>query len=388
MKKLPFIIVFILLILVSTIVRVNADEVDKNDNFDQTINEILENINEEDFIELTNLLNSTFFENKSIKEWVVSFITGEITIDISNIKLLITSVFAGSYNLIIEIVCYFLFVGILYTVINKINYKKNDNKGNNAIYFICYSVVVTLFVYMISRVLNSATQSVNKMVKTAQLAFPLLITLGEFCGGFGVGLYKPITAISSFLSSVVYSNFFLPIISTCFVCVLVGNISPDLKLNSLSKTLISLVKWVIGIITVIFGVVLTSQGLVNAQYNGLSFKIFKYATGSMIPIVGNFISGGLDTLISSAIIVKNSFGLILVLYLIIVALSSGLLILFSSFVLKFFISLAEPILDSKFVSLTSGVSEVLNVLCATVFMSAFSYILVCLSVINSTALIV
>lgn len=388
MKKAIIIIISLISLFLICTINVYADETIDKENFDETINDVLEGINEDDFIEITELLNSLFSENKSLKEWVITFITGENLFDVKSVFIYLKESFYSVFNSVVEIVCYILFVAIIYSLVNIINFKKTDNSENNAIYFICYSIVVTLFVYVVNKVLVEATQSVEKMTKTVEVSFPLLITIGEFCGGFGVGLLKPITAISSFLSVVLYKEAFIPILSTCFVCVLVSNISPTIKLNGLIKTLISLVKWVIGIITIIFTIALTSQGLVNSQYSGLSFKIFKYATGSMIPIVGNFISGGLDTLVASAIIVKNSFGLMIVVYLLFVALRSGVLILLTSFVLRFFVSLAEPILDIKFVNLTMGICEVLNVLCATVFISAFSYVLVSLTVINSTSMVV
>jgi stage III sporulation protein AE len=138
----------------------------------------------------------------------------------------------------------------------------------------------------------------------------------------------------------------------------------------------------------VFTIVLTAQGIVNMQYNGLSFKILKYATGSLIPIVGGFVSGGLDLLLSSAVLVKNSFGLIVVIYVIFHSVGSGVVILIVSFLLKFIISLAEPLLDNKFVLLINGVCEIFNYLTAVIFICGFAYVLVCFSIINSTALII
>lgn len=387
MKKIILAIFFTVVVIFISIIPVNASELSVKENFDESISDILNGINESDFIDLTNLLNDLFNDDKTIKEWVITFITGENILDLSNLKEYISKSFSSIVGSILELVSYVLFIGIVYTVSNIIICKKTDNTENNIIYFICYFLVVTLFVVMISKIFELASKSIENMSKTVQVSFPLLVTLGEFCGGFGAGLYKPMTAISSFLSSVLFANLFLPLISTCFTCVIIGNISPQLKLSGLSKTILSFIKWIIGVIVIVFTLVIAVQGAVNSQFNGLSFKIFKYATGSMIPIVGNFISGGLDTLVSSAIIVKNSFGLILIVYLLFMALRSGVVILLSSFILRFFISLSEPILDSKFVNLSTGVCEVLNVLTAVLFISAFSYVLVSLTIINSTSLI-
>ena len=281
-----------------------------------------------------------------------------------------------------------IFIGILYTILNVINCRKSDNNGNNAIYFICYSMVVTLYTKLVYEVIDIGSTLTENVNKTVEIAFPIIITLSEFLGGFGVGFSKPISATVTFLSSELLSNFFLPIISVCFITVIVGNISDTVKLSNLNKTLLSLLKWVIGIITTVLTLIMATHGLVNSQYSGLSFKILKYATGSIIPIVGNFISGGLDVLLSSSILVKNSIGFLTVIIILFTVLKGGITILLTSFILRFSISLCEPILDEKFTKLTGGVCEVLNVFTAILFLIGFLFIVLCFGFINSTALII
>ena len=241
---------------------------------------------------------------------------------------------------------------------------------------------------MVSTVFYSAKETIISMSKTIDGCFPLLITLSDFSGGFGTTLVKPLTGVVSLISSVLCSQVLLPLLSTCLIAVVIGNFSTTVKLDSLKKSLLSLVKWILGIITVVFSVVITAQGIVNSQYNGLSFKILKYATGSIIPIVGGFISGGLDVILSSAVLVKNSFGLILVFYVLFSVIGAGLSVLIVSFLIKFAVSICEPLLDASVVKLLNGIGEVFSYLTAVILLCGFSYVLVCFSIINSTALII
>ena len=244
-----------------------------------------------------------------------------------------------------------------------------------------------LCVRLIDVVFSTSFSSIEKMANTVDVAFPTLLTLSEFSGGFGSGIFKPMSYIVSLLSSTIIKNVFFPILQATATCVVVGNLSNAVKLDSLKKSLLSLIKWSLGIITILFTVFLTAQSFVNMQYNGISFKILKYATGSIIPIVGGFISGGMDVLLSSAILVKNSFGLMLVFYVLLTVGSAGFTVLVISFILKFAVSVCEPILDERFVKLLNGIGEVFSSLTAVIFVCGFSYALVCFSLINSTALI-
>ncbi|MBR3804488.1 MAG: hypothetical protein IKJ14_04025 [Clostridia bacterium] len=385
MKK--FLLLFLIVYLIFPLTSFTAKAEIKG-NIDDSVNDVLSGINDDDLNKITEYLNGILGEEKSIKDRIVEYITGDNAFNFNGFLSFIKNAIFSGFRESIGIVSIIIFIGILYSIINIINYKKHDNNGNNTIYFIFYSVALTLFIELIYKVNVVGDGLIKNLQKTVELSFPIMITLGEFSGGFGTMLFKPLSSIASLLSSNLFSNVFAPIISVCFICVLIGNLSETVRLNNLNKTLLSFIKWTLGVSTTIFTLFITAKGIVNSQYNGLSFKILKYATGSMIPIVGNFISGGLDVLTSSAILVKNSFGFISVICIIFNSLKAGFTLLSVSFILKFSVSICEPCLDLKFVKLTNGISEVFNVYTAILFFSGFVYAVTCFSIMNSTSLVI
>lgn len=383
MKKI-FTISIILIIFSTCFVKVCAKE---NNDFDGAINEVISGIDEENFKEITEYLNGVFNQNLSFKDILISFLTGDGGPSFNLIIKAFTGLFSDVIDGVKDVLRYVLFIGIFCTLLNIINSKNDGNNSKNVIYFICYSLVVMLCVRLIDVVFSTSFSSIEKMANTVDGSFPTLLTLSEFSGGFGSGIFKPMSYIVSLLSSTIIKNVFFPVLQATATCVVVGNLSLAVKLDSLKKSLLSLIKWSLGIITILFTVFLTAQSFVNMQYNGISFKILKYATGSIIPIVGGFISGSMDVLLSSAILVKNSFGLMLVFYVFLTVGSAGFTVLIISFILKFAVSVCEPILDERFVKLLNGIGEVFSTLTAVIFVCGFSYLLVCFSLINSTALI-
>ena len=361
---------------------------DEKINIDDSINSILDGINEENLSDLNDTLDGLFRDGKTLKERILSFISGGENFDFNDLFIYFTGGVSGVLHTVLEIMCYVIFIGILCTTLNKIISKNSDKNENNIIYFICYAIVVVLSSKLVSSVFNMAINAIDKMNKTIDLTFPLLITLAEFSGGFGNVIFKPLYSVLSFLTSSFCESFLIPLLSCAGVCVVIGNISSTVKLNSLKKSILSLVKWSIGIITLLFSIFITAKGAVNSQYNGLSFKVLKYATGSLIPIVGGFISGGIDVLLASSVLVKNSFGLILVVYVFLTVGSVGISILLASFLIKFTVSVCEPLIDNKFIEFSNGIGDVFSCLSAVIFLCGFAYILVCFSVIGSTALII
>ncbi|MBR2377372.1 MAG: stage III sporulation protein AE [Clostridia bacterium] len=378
-------LIVLFLVIVSFIINLNVVLVEaKGNNYDQTISEILNGIDESLYLEFNDVLNEFFNDNSSFKERIIKFLTGELHVDIASVKQLIFNRVNQYVKEFLKVVCLILFIGISCTVLNGILSKNNDNIENNTIFFIFYILVVSIAGNLISKFVISANDVIKNLSKTTELIFPLLFSVSSLCGNLGVSVYKPLTAFISYFSSVITSNYLLPIIVFGGVSLIVGNLSQNVKISGLSKTVFSLFKWILGIIVIVYTVILSIQGIVNASYNGISIKILKYATGSIVPIVGGFLSGGVDVLLSSAILIKNSIGLLSVIYLLIAILGKGIAFISTSFLLKFGASICEPIIDKRFYNLLIGIGDVINYLASLIFLSGFMYFITIIGFIFST----
>lgn len=378
-------LIVLFLVIVSFIINLNVVLVEaKGNNYDQTIGEILNGIDESLYLDFNEVLNEFFNDNSSFKERIIKFLTGELHVDIASVKQLIFNRVNQYVKEFLKVVCLILFIGISCTVLNGILSKNNDNIENNTIFFIFYILVVSIAGNLISKFVISANDIIKNLSKTTELIFPLLFSVSSLCGNLGVSVYKPLTAFISYFSSVITSNYLLPIIVFGGVSLIVGNLSQNVKISGLSKTVFSLFKWILGIIVIVYTVILSIQGIVNASYNGISIKILKYATGSIVPIVGGFLSGGVDVLLSSAILIKNSIGLLSVIYLLIAILGKGIAFISTSFLLKFGASICEPIIDKRFYNLLIGIGDVINYLASLIFLSGFMYFITIIGFIFST----
>lgn len=378
-------LIVLFLVIVSFIINLNVVLVEaKGNNYDQTIGEILNGIDESLYLDFNDVLNEFFNDNSSFKERIIKFLTGELHVDIASVKQLIFNRVNQYVKEFLKVVCLILFIGISCTVLNGILSKNNDNIENNTIFFIFYILTVSIAGNLISKFVISANDIIKNLSKTTELIFPLLFSVSSLCGNLGVSVYKPLTAFISYFSSVITSNYLLPIIVFGGVSLIVGNLSQNVKISGLSKTVFSLFKWILGIIVIVYTVILSIQGIVNASYNGISIKILKYATGSIVPIVGGFLSGGVDVLLSSAILIKNSIGLLSVIYLLIAILGKGIAFISTSFLLKFGASICEPIIDKRFYNLLIGIGDVINYLASLIFLSGFMYFITIIGFIFST----
>ncbi len=381
MKKF-FILTSILIILIIKITPINVSYA--SNNYDDVINSVLSSIDEKSFENITEYLNEILGENLTFKEFIIKFFNGEIPINFNTVLRILTS---GINNFISEftpLLSYVIFLGILCNISNIIMCKNNDNTENNAVFYICYLTSVAIITKLLYSIINYSLSAINNVSSLIEIIFPIMFSLSGLAGNFGVQLFKPFTAVISLFTSSIVTNFFLPLTMIISATIIASNLSKNLSLNALSKNLFSLFKWGIGLFTLIFSALVTTQGFVNAQFNGASVKVFKYATGSLVPIVGGFLSGGVDLLLSSVLLIKNSVGLISVIYLIFFVGSKGISILLFSFIIKFCSSLCEPIIDAKFLNCLVKITDVFNLLASLIFVCGYVFILVVISFIGVT----
>lgn len=383
MKKLLIVLSVVLILIFNININVVLG-VNENYNTDEIINDIISGINEEDFSEILSTINNYFGKDLSLKEWLIKFFSGELDIDFNSLKTYLLNGVFRVFNSVGGVLGVLIFLVVFQFVSNIIISKNNDNTEKNIIFYICYSLFIIVITKLATGVFSYTINIVNNVTKIINVIFPVMFSISGLVGNFGVALCKPITAFISIFSSSIITNFFIPILLLSLTAVLVGNISNNITLNNLNKNILNFFKWCLGILTVIFTCVVSISGLVNAQYNSASVKVLKYATGSLVPIVGGFLSGGVDVFLSSALLLKNSIGVIGVIYLFISIFGSAISILILSFLIKFFLSICEPIADKKFVNIIMSVTDIFNYLAGIIFICGFMCFLSIICFITST----
>ena len=383
MKKFTPLIILILIsfFCALTPMEVTAKEVDN----DEVINEVFDGINQEDFNFIIEFLNSVTGENLNFKQAVLKFLTGELNVNFSTLINFFKSDFNNFISLGGEVIIYLILLGVTFNIINVISSKNKDNIAKYTIYFIGVLIACSLIFGVTEKVFSYAKNELNFLSKIIEAVFPIMFSVTSLVGNFGVSIIKPFTAFLTLLVSSLSINLFMPLLYFETTVTSLNNLSENVKLTGLKKTASGVYKWALLLILGVYSLTIGGQSLVSAQYSGVSVKLLKYFTGSLIPVVGNFLSGGMEVLLSSAVLIKNGIGLISVIAVIFSVGKTAIEILIFSFIIKFLSSICEPILDEKYYSILSGVTDVFNSLAGLLLVCGFTFIITVLFLVTATA---
>lgn len=325
------------------------------------------------------------FGGSDFSEKVMALLSGDYAIDYENALEAIASLVFDGLSGLLPTFCIILSIAILCGILNRFKSSFAERGTERLIFFLCYGAVLVLILSSLSGVVSDCISAVSSMRAQMQAIFPVLLTLVVTCGGsVSAAVYRPAALFLSDGVVQVVSGVVFPL--AILVCVLhmAGHMNGEIKLQNFTSFFSSVIKWVLGITLTAFSVFLTVQGITSATYDGISFKAARYAIGNSVPVVGGFLSGGLDLLMAGGMLIKNSVGMCGILLLVIViAVPLVQLVVYNLF-LKLTAAVTEPVGAEGISGFLSSLSGAVNYFIAGLLAVGFMYFVTVLLLICSS----
>lgn len=345
-------------------------------------NSIIEELNEIDFSGLNGIVeefqnsSTNIFSIENIKSKIYSIISGENAVSYS-------SFFASIFSIFLELIVKYLpmlslivAIGVISNLLNGIKSKFNEKSTSGLIHIVCFLAVVVLTIGMISSISKTSVNSINSMVSQMNAIFPILLTLMIGIGASAsAGVFQPIVAIISTYVADFFTYLILPLFMASFVFGIINNLSDSIKLDKFNSFISSLFKWCVGLVFTLFFAVFTIQGISAGTFDSLSIRTTKYTIKSYIPIMGGYLSDGMDLILSSTILIKNAVGLVGVLMIISTILSPLLEIVVFSLLLKLVSAILQPMGNNKTSNFLMSTSKSITMLSTCIIAVGFMYLI-------------
>lgn len=335
------------------------DQIDKI-NFKE-IDEIIENVNDYEI-----------FSNSTFKEKVKQLLSGNYFTNYDNLFDAIINIIFKEIKNIIPILCSIIAICILSNIITSI--KSEGSNVDEIINFVCYSVIVIILASNIVSIIKLTNETVNILNNQMSILFPIILTLLVSMGSVvSVSIFKPIVLILTNVVVFLFNNFLIPILTLMFILTIISGLSKNIKVSKLSNLLLSIFKWSIGIIFTLFSGFLTIQGISAGKYDSISIKTAKFTIKSYIPIIGGYLSDGLDLVVLGSILIKNAIGVAGLLLLFITILSPIFQILIFKFGLQLVSGILETINNDRLSNIVNDCSKILIMPIILILSVSFMY---------------
>ncbi len=353
---------------------------------EQYVKDLLGELDTED---LQKYLDSfSDYEGGNIKDKLLSVITGDFALDYSSLTKSIVSLVWDEAKIMLPAFAVILAVALLCGILNSVKNSFLNNTMTDIINFVGYIAVGAVVLASLIGVLEAGFSAIGNMKRQMEIVYPILLTLMAASGGsVSAGVYRPAVAFMSSAITELFTTIVLPTSIIVIVLAFIGNLSNDVRTEKLGDLFKSVNKWLIGLSLGLFSLFLTIQGITSAQYDGLSLRAMKYVISGSVPIVGGFLSGGLELVIAGSAIIKNAIGSFAVFMLFGTLLRPLMLIVVFQLFLRLSAAATEPV-GGKISSFLSRVATDSGYFLAGLLCIAFLYFLTLILLICSTGVII
>lgn len=372
---------FIILICPSQPSIACAEEVEKaqiEQNLEESINDTLYSL---DFEALDRVLDSLDEDNRNIFgedsffKKVNKILSGDVGDNFGSFLLCILDLFFGNIVKYIPVICIIVGIAILSSLIGNIR-SNNDYNLENIVNFVCFALIVVVLSVQCFGLLNEVQNCINLQKMQMDGIFPILLTMLASIGGtVSVGVFQSSTAILANVVLQAFTFLVVPLFLTCFVFSVLGNLVQSVKLDKFVELVHTVLKWLIGIIFGVFSLILTVQGIVAGNYDGMSIKASKFALKSYIPVLGGYLADGFNFVAASGVLIKNSLGLAGLILILSTIIPTFVRIIVLALLLKFASAIVEPMGSSKVCNFLNQISKLMFYLVGILLVVGFMYVL-------------
>ncbi len=242
---------------------------------------------------------------------------------------------------------------------------------------VVYLLLITITIASFSRVLGYARESVSLMSDFLQGLLPLLMTILAAMGGISsVSILHPamLFILAALLNMM--KNLIFPLIYFNAILRLVGHISPNFNLDKMAGLFKDVALGIMSISLTIFIAFLGLMGVAGATLDGLALRAAKAASGIFIPIVGRSMADALDSVIGTALILKNAIGIIGVIIIFILCALPAVKILAQFIIYRLASAIIQPLGETQLSQALHGLSNALLLLFGAVAASGLLFFFV------------
>jgi len=325
-----------------------------------------------------------FSFGENAREIIEFFVSGDLGVSYSEYVGKILSVLFSGVTSLIPAFAQIVAISILCSVCTGVEGGVLSKTTAKTVRLACLSLIILILSSMLLSIAGSAAQCITRIKKQVEIITPILITLTVLTGGSASGaVYQPSALFLSGGAIEIINGLIFPGTITVILLNFMSKLNPNISFSGIASLIKSIMKWVIGLTVAVFGLFITVQSSATSLFNGIFFKVTKYLVGNSVPIVGNFLSAGVDMVVMSGSLVRSSIGVLGIVLLLSEIIQPVLLLAAFSVMLKVCGAIVQPLGEKENYALFSDLSKDVEYLIAGILTVAFMYLLVVMLIINS-----
>ena len=267
-------------------------------------------------------------------------------------------------------------MALLSSAVGTLNTPLGESAAGRASFFAFFTVISGLALSCFQTALTYGTEVISLMTGFMTKLTPVLVLmLFTCCKTASAAAFEPVLSAAVFVVSVVIEKCLVPLMTFSAVLSVAGNIGDRSKISGFIKIVRSVTKWLMALVITLFTGINAIYGFSAAALDAVGAKTIKFAVGSLVPVVGGFLSDTLETVASSASLLKNAAGISGMLIICGICVTPVIKIGIMQLLLKLAAAMTEPVTDGRISSMIWDMSEAVTSVFGTVILTAVLFLI-------------
>lgn len=322
-----------------------------------------DSLNISSFLKEAKKYTSSVYEDIDFNELFTSALTGKI--DNEKIIKSITGLFGKEVISSITVLGSIVIIIVIHSILKSLSEGLENKSVSQITYYVQYILTVTLIMTNFVQILDMVKDSIGNLVRVMDCLIPILMTLILTTGSIASAtMLQPIilfiiTFIANFINSII-----LPLVLISTALGIISKVSDRVQVDKLSKFFKSSVVWTLGVVLTLFVGIVSLEGTLSSNVDGITAKTTKAAVSSFIPVVGKILGDAVDTVIGCSSILKNAVGIVGVIIIIGVCVVPIIKLTILMVIYYLGAALCQPIADQKIIQLLEQMGDTFKTLLA------------------------
>lgn len=279
-----------------------------------------------------------------------------------------------------------LVMALLSAVVGTLNTTFGDRASSNAAFFTFFTVISGLALTCFSKALDYGTEVISYMTDfMGKLTPVIIISLFACCKTASAAAFEPVLSAAVLVISEIISKCLVPLITFSAVLSVAGNLGDKNGISSFVRIVKSLTKWIMALVITVFTGINAIYGFASPALDAVAARTLKFAVGSLVPVVGGFLSDTLDTVAASGAVVKNAVGASGIIMICVICVTPIVKLAIMQIMFKLISAITEPIADKRISAMLWDMSEAIVAIFGMVVLTAVMFVINICIILRFTA---
>ena len=352
--------VIILIIIYTGMQCIMVSAAEEPDQQEDSVSQMLQDklLDEIEFDDMQKMLDEIMEDHSfSVRKALINLINGDEPISKETVRSFLYSLFFSEIQNEKGLVLKLLLIILLAAVLAEFADVFGNGQVGNISFYIVYLALFMILMESFTQLGNALTQRLLGLVEFMKALSPAyFMTVTASTGAATAAVFYEGVLLLVWAIQWLLVNLFLPVINLSVLLKMVNHLSKEEMLSKMAELLDVAVSW--GLKTLL-GTVVGLQ-IVRNMVSPVIDTLKRSAIGktaSAIPGIGNAVTAVTELVLTSAVMVRNSFGVVIVILLLIIG--AGPVVHYGSLSLiyRFLAALAQPVSDKRVVGALETMGE-------------------------------